>query len=151
MAIDPGVTTGWAVGTITDPEGDGRLELHVERAGYDPWRSFVMMLDDAMQDPTRRFDVVVYETWRLYKSHAMTQVGSDMPSSQCVGCIWMAVERARRAGHKVELLDQPAAYKKIIDARMGGAETYLPASDVDHDRDAVRHLWYYYMRTAGLL
>lgn len=145
IAIDPGVTTGWAVGSVSgDPEA-----LEVEAYGYDPWTEFVIRLDDAMQDHDRRFDVIVFETWRLYKAEAMTQVGSDMPSSQCVGCIWFAYERAKRAGHAVKLLDQPAAIKKVIDARMGGADLYLPKSDVEHDRDALRHLWYWFMRRTG--
>ena len=145
MAIDPGVTTGWAIGNYDA----ATKTLAVEASGYTPWREFAVMIFEAMQDPERRFDHVVYETWRLYKTHAMTQVGSDMPSSQCVGCIWLAVEMANRGGHRCTISDQPAAYKKVIDARMGGPETYLPKSEVDHDRDALRHLWYWAMRKNG--
>lgn len=143
IAIDPGVTTGWAIGEVDAAVGT----LEVLQSGYTPWREFALMLHDAMTDDARRFQVVVYETWLLYRKNAMDLVGSRMESSQCVGCIWMATELARREGHRVTLLDQPAAFKKVIDGRMGGPDAYLPKSDVEHDRDALRHLWYWFMFT----
>lgn len=142
MAIDPGVTTGWAI--VSGRNDGASTVVTVENSGYTPWFEFALMFHDAMRDPERRFDDVVYETWRLYKTEALAQIGSDMPSSQCVGCIRLACELARRDGWRGKIRDQPASIKKVIDARMGGTD-YLPKSPVEHDRDAIRHGYYWFL------
>ena len=137
IAIDPGVDTGWAYGTIEDGAVD------IKRHGWDPWRAFCLRFYDRMQNFDQEgCDVIVMEDWRLTKRGPATLLGSDLPSSQALGAIRLAYDLARRAGHRVQLVTQMPATKNVVDGWMGGTG-YLPSSDVDHNRDAVRHFWYY--------
>lgn len=135
LAIDPGIDTGWAEGRIEDKQ------VHVDRHGWTPWRKFALSLDSKVDDFP--YDVIVYETWKLTKHGAKVLLGSDMQSSQCVGCIWLSGTKAH-----VPIVGQPPAIKATIDKWMGGTG-YLPVSDVDHNRDAIRHLYYYAMKPAN--
>ena len=142
IAIDPGEMTGWARGTIED----GKVEI--ESHGYTPWQEFVIAFADRMEQPPM-FDVVVYESWRLRKSSAMELVGSDLQSSQCIGAIKLSVWRAQQRGFAVRMRNQEPAIKNVIDAMKGGTD-YLPKSDKDHNKDAVRHLWYFAVKEEGV-
>lgn len=143
ISIDPGVSTGWAIGTITD------RQVNIEKHGDSPWRAFCLRLYDRMMNfDEEGFDVLVMEDWRLTKRGAQTLLGSDLPSSQCLGGIRLSYDLARRAGHTVKLVTQMPATKNIVDAWMGGT-AYLPKSDVDHNRDAIRHFWYYALNPAN--
>ena len=132
LALDPGEATGWAWGDL-DENGD----LTVGASGWDPWKSVVMHLAQKQVLASQRtYDTLVYETWRLRGSSAKQLIGSDMQSSQCVGCIklcgWLSGAR---------IVGQEPAIKDVIDAIMGGPAAYLPASPVDHNKDALRHLY----------
>lgn len=137
IAIDPGEQTGYAIGSI-GPEG-----FRVTGYGYDDWRTFVLNYDHVMQggDP---FGIVVYESWRLRAPNAKQMVGSDFPSSQCIGCVKLGAWR-----NKATLVTVEPSYKPVIDAQMGGID-YLPMRDsVEHYRDACRHLCWYAVNKAG--
>lgn len=141
LAIDPGEMTGWARGEITD----GVCEVHAH--GYTPWQDFVIALYHRMaRDP---YDAVVYESWRLRKSSAMDLVGSDLQSSQCIGAIKLSCWLAQQDGKVVQVRNQEPAIKNVIDAMKGGTE-YLPKSDKEHNKDAVRHLWYFAVTEKGV-
>lgn len=134
LAVDPGLDTGWAEGEITDGG------LHVIRHGWTKWKPWARALHDKLtQDEQKPYDVIVYETWKLTSQGAKTLLGSDMQSSQCIGCIWLAWDRSP---HTIKLANQAPAIKNTIDKWMGGTG-YLPSSDVEHNRDALRHLYYY--------
>ena len=135
LAIDPGIDTGWAEGRIEDKQ------VIVDRHGWTPWRKFCSALDDKRADWP--FDLVVYEKWALTKHGATVLLGSDMQSSQCIGCIWLC---ASKVGCPIVV--QPPAIKNTVDKWMGGTG-YLPESDVDHNRDAIRHLYYYALKPAN--
>jgi hypothetical protein len=80
----------------------------------------------------------VYESWRLRAANAMALVGSDLPSSQCVGAIKMAAWHSNTF-----ICTSEPSNKPVIDSFMGGTD-YLPARDqVEHYRDALRHLYWY--------
>lgn len=143
IAIDPGEMTGWARGTIEDGV------VNIEANGYTPWQDFVIAFDERMSEDQPPYDTVVYESWRLRKSSAMELIGSDLQSSQCIGAIKLAVWRAQKDGHVVRMRNQEPAIKNVIDAMKGGTE-YLPKSDKEHGKDAVRHLWYFAVKEEGV-
>lgn len=144
IAFDPGEQTGWARGVLHTETGraDGyEPQLEVESWGYDPWKPTALAFYRTMtgEDP---YDVVIYETWRLRKDKALELAGSDMQSSQFIGCVKLAVWVAQ-AVQPVRILSQGPNIKPIIDAWKGGT-AYLPRDleGKEHARDALRHLWY---------
>jgi hypothetical protein len=153
IAIDPGEMTGWAIGRIQDtliergiPGAEVPVkELVLEQFGYDPWKVFVMNLAN-VQEGEDPFGTIVYESWRLRPQNAKQLVGSDFPSSQCIGAIKLA---GWRSG--AQLVTSEPSNKPVIDRQMGGAEIYLPKRDtVEHYRDAVRHLYWYAVNKEGI-
>jgi hypothetical protein len=142
IAIDPGEMTGWARGVI----GDGVCEVHAH--GYTPWQDFVIALHDRMTGD-EPYDVVVYESWRLRRSSALDLVGSDLQSSQCIGAIKLGCWLAQKNGRVVRVRNQEPAIKNIIDSMKGGTD-YLPKSDKEHNKDAVRHFWFYAVTEEGV-
>lgn len=142
IAIDPGEMTGWARGVIDD----GVCEVNAH--GYTPWQEFVVALHDRMTGDAP-YDVVVYESWRLRRSSALELVGSDLQSSQCIGAIKLSCWLAQKGGRAVRVRNQEPAIKNVIDAMKGGTD-YLPKSDKEHNRDAVRHFWFYAVTEEGV-
>lgn len=138
IAIDPGENTGWAIGAVVDGK------LHVTAFGYDPWKKFCMNYMDVM-DGDNSFDVVVFESWRLRASEMKALLGSDLPSSQCIGVIKYGAWK-----HKKQLVTSEPSNKPVIDGQMGGTD-YLPGRDgAEHHRDAVRHLaWWFVNKYDG--
>lgn len=135
IALDPGDATGWATGRIRD----GKLD--VTASGYGPWKEVGLRLWRAQSSPDP-FSHIVYEAWRLRPGHERTFIGSDFPSVQMVGQLKAA---AWWAPVDVTLHSQEPHIKPVIDKQMThlGAGDYLPQSEVEHDRDALRHLHYY--------
>ena len=155
IAIDPGEMTGWAIGYLAgaplveggdfqpyDPEG--HKFLIVEQYGYDPWKGFVMNFANVMEGENP-FDIVVYESFRIRATAAKALTGSDVPTAQCIGAIKLS---AWRGGAK--LVTSEPSNKPVIDRQMGGTE-YLPRRDqVEHYRDAVRHIHWYAVNKEGI-
>lgn len=114
-----------------------------------PWKLFVVHLDQVQrglvegEDP---FDIIVYESWRMRAANAKGLIGSDFPSVQCIGAIKLS---AWASGAK--LVTSEPSNKPVIDRQMGGADAYLPKRDqVEHYRDAVRHLYWYAVNKEGI-
>lgn len=139
IAFDPGTSTGWATGYVLDGQPV------VTDYGYGPWKDVALRYMKTMRDPEKAIPVVVYESFRLRKNEALKLAGSDFPVCQMIGIIkaeaWMAGS---------QLVTQEPSDKPIIDRMMGGVKAYLPVSDVEHDRDALRHLWYYFVTKGGV-
>lgn len=136
VACDPGESTGWATGNI---DKDARI-LEVTGDGWMPWKEFGLWLwESHAEEP---FDFMIYESWRLRYGVARELNGSDLQPVQCVGQIKAA---AWWASDKPVLVSQEPAIKPIIDKQMkvAGWPDYLPSSEVEHNRDALRHLWYF--------
>jgi hypothetical protein len=147
IAFDPGTTTGWATGVISG----GRLE--VLDYGYAQWKEVALTYDRRQrQDPaldlslvkTPPFDVMVYESFYLRKSSALQLVGSDFPVVKFIGGVLVT---SWATNTKVQV--QHPSDKPTIDQVMGGAAAYLPRSEVEHDRDALRHLHFYAYTKGG--
>ena len=134
ISFDPGEQTGVAVGVIED----GRVV--VEHHGWDRWVDAAYRYKRGADD----FDHCVYESWLLTKRGAKNLLGSDMPWSQFIGMMKMI-----SWDHGTDLTRQEPADKYWLDAVMGGTD-YLPKSEVEHNRDALRHLFIYAIRNHGV-
>ena len=124
IAFDPGEQTGVAIGTI-----DANV-LEVEHFGWDRWMDAAYRFKRGAEG----FDHCVYESWKLTARGAKNLKGSDMPWSQFIGMMKMVCH-----DNDITLSVQEPAEKYVIDARMGDLD-YLPKGEVEHHRDALRHL-----------
>ena len=137
LAIDPGIETGYAVGRI-----NGKGKLDVLKHGWMPWKEFVVSLHNSTVD----YDTFVYESWRLRAKEARSLIGSDLQSSQCIGAIKLVAWTRGIRLVTQEPSDKPTANKWIAAAGID-----LPRSEVDHNRDALRHLYYYAFKNGGTI
>ncbi len=136
IALDPGHQTGWARGVIRD-----NVLTDVVH-GWSPWKDLSLALHKTMTGESP-YDIVIYETWLLRASSAKELLGSDMQSSQGIGCIRMCCWLAQLNGHHVQIETQSPAQKKVADALLAKHGVTLPRSEVEHNRDALRHLYLY--------
>lgn len=122
--------------------------LVVTGSGYDPWKDFGLTLWQAQNGETP-YDFIIYEAWRLRGQNAKALTGSDLQPVQCVGQIKAAAWWVRTPA---QLVSQEPAIKPVIDKQMAalGAPSYLPRSQVEHDRDALRHLWHFAVNRYGV-
>ena len=134
LAIDPGHETGWARGMILNDR------LTVTGHGWTPWKEFVMALYNTKEE----YDTIVYESWRLRAAEARSLIGSDLQSSQAIGAIKLV---AWTRG--IKLVTQEPSDKSTANRWIAAAGITLPKSDVEHNRDALRHLYYYYFNQIG--
>lgn len=147
IAFDPGTSTGWATGYILDGQPV------VTASGYGPWKDVALRYTKTMRNPTTCIPVVVYESFRLRKNEALKLAGSDFPVVQMIGII---KNEAWNAPKMVTLVTQEPSDKPTIDQMMGGTKNYLPppasenGKSVEHERDALRHLWYYFVTQGGV-
>lgn len=135
IALDPGDTTGFAYGVLTD-DGQFRLEL----AGEREWLQMCEWLHENLE--RRYLDEVVIESWRLRPGRAPALSGGRLIPVQCIGAIRLAC-----ALNKTPLHVQEPAIKQVVD-RMMGDTAYLPKGS-NHAKDATRHLFYHYLTTKG--
>lgn len=136
IAIDPGERVGWATG-IVHPGDDPRLEI--TNQGVHALKDFALKLGESIN----KYDVVVYETWRLYPGFQKQMTGNDMQPSQLIGMIryltWIT--------SGVKLVSQGAQIKNTAMKTMPQEiKDRMEHSTEQHDKDALMHLWYYYFR-----
>lgn len=145
LAIDPGERVGWANGLIhphhfqadqSGREHDLGAGLQVEGQGVHDLKTFALKMFESFAN----YDVVIYETWRLYPGHAKAMVGNDMQPSQLVGMIRLA----SWLNPKVKLVSQGATIKKTATKTMPAyIKDRFALSTEQHDQDALMHLWFY--------
>lgn len=137
LAIDPGERVGWATGLIhPDPPGEPP-RLKVTNQGVHALKDFALKLYESYA----KYDVVIYETWRLYPGMGKALVGNDMQPAQLVGmirlCGWL--------NPKVKLVSQGASIKKTALRTMPAEiKDRFERSSEQHDQDALMHLWFYF-------
>lgn len=112
-------------------------EFEVTAQGVSTLKDFAL----ALHANFANYDVVVYETWRLYPEMGKRMVGNDMQPSQLVGmirlCAWL--------NPKVKLVSQGANIKKTAMKTMPDwIKARMELSTEQHDQDALMHLWHYY-------
>lgn len=136
LAIDPGEKVGWARGLLA-------TDLSLEDHGIADLKPFAMKLGEAITN----YDVIVYETWRLYAGFAKKMVGNDMQTSQLIGII----RYLAWANPGIKLVGQAATIKKTANKTAQGDFLALIESepgkhDDAHDIDAIRHLWHWHWK-----
>ena len=136
MAVDPGIDTGVARGLRN---GDGTLEVQFH--GWMPWKQFLLALYNSVLD----YDTLVYESWRLRAKEARSLIGSDLQSSQCIGGIKLIAWT-----RNIKLVTQEPSDKPTANRWIEAHGIVLPDSPVEHNRDALRHLYYYHYKNGGI-
>lgn len=140
-AFDPGERTGYVVVLVEasfDPTtGDG---FTIEQQGVLTVRQVGHQLRSILED----VDLVAYETWRLYASHANEMIGNDMQPSQVVGMIryeaWRQQKKVVSNGADIK----GVAYKTMPQ----WLRDHMDRSSEQHDKDAIMHGWYVAWRKA---
>jgi hypothetical protein len=142
LAIDPGEKVGWAWGEILDERF-----LQVRSHGIQHLKPFALELATP-EAPLfiERFDVVIYERWRLQARYAQQLTGNDMQTSQLIGMIRLLAWQ-----HSVKLVAQdPKDYKQgwvVAPPTVRAILDTLPkAHDESHDGPALGHLAHYWFK-----
>jgi len=138
-AFDPGERTGWGLAERADnfdaKTGEG---LTILEQGV--WT--VREVGHGLQALLQRAGVAVYETWRLYESHALVMIGNDMQPSQVVGMIryeaWKQGLKIRNNGADIKAQARKTMPEWLV--------KHMAKSSEQHDQDAIMHLWYYVWR-----
>lgn len=138
LAIDPGERVGWARGTVQADPDDG-ISLRIDGQGVHELKDFAIKLYESITN----YDVVIYETWRLYPGMAKKMIGNDMQPSQLVGMIrllaWVHPD--------VKLVSLGATVKNTaIKTQPDWLRDRVAKSTEEHDKDALHLLWYYYWK-----
>lgn len=158
MGIDPGETTGWAIGTI-EPRteiamfgqinGDeliaGGLDVDYPQEKYASYRAICLAL---MQIVTNeQVDVCVIEDFTLRQLTTTKAEGISPVRIGAMLCVWlyeiMPTEREIRVSWQT-----PAQAKTVVtDKRMKDLDLWVPG--LPHANDAIRHVDLYRRRLAG--
>ena len=127
-AFDPGVTTGYAEGIYT---GDGTFDLLI---------STEIKWDDRFQAVVGivpNLDIIIYERFALYASHAKEMINNDFPSVQFIGALQLAAHLSQKLDR---LVVQPAHERKNVAV----LEHHMKkVRGSQHRIDAYQHLRYY--------
>jgi len=131
LAIDPGQTTGYAIGEL------GKTFVVLKTGTVASWSGLDSLIDK--EKPV----LVLYEEFRLFWGKRTALVGNDMLTSQVVGVIRYVCQL-----RKITVLGrQPSVRNLPIIPRDDWMKSFLKSLRTDHERDAVRHL-YAYWRTS---
>ena len=132
VAFDPGERTGWAVARF-DPDDLDSFEI------LDQGVWTVVECMDGLGQLLERADVVVYETWRLYETHALAMIGNDMQPSQVVGMIRYEARQqdktTRSQGANIKSMALSTTPPWVV--------KHMALSSEKHDQDAILHAWHY--------
>ena len=127
LCFDPGHTTGWALFIGGQFAEAGQIDTHtIEIATPNILNLFVGY------DPS----IVIYEDYRVYKWRQKHHVGSELMTTQVIGCIKTV---AQIQFPIPDIITQPAhvAKKFCLDSRLKEWGFYQIAEK--HANDAVRH------------
>lgn len=137
FAADPGERTGVVlvrVGLDFDPKAADPGNFAI--CDQDVWT--VRQVASFLPSWIKAADLVAYETWRLYKTHAMLMIGNDMQPSQVVGMIryeaWQQGKKIVSNGARVKV----PAFATMPD----WLREHMKKSSEQHDQDAIMHAWY---------
>jgi hypothetical protein len=143
LALDPGERVGWATATVDGPHH----ELVIEDHGIARLRDMAMAVYRAVVTEDK-YDVVIYETWRLRANKARQFAGNDFPSVQFIGMVRLACWLNPR----VKLASQGPSIKSTADKVIPNQypdvarriDNAPAAHDESHDTDALRHIAFYH-------
>jgi hypothetical protein len=148
LALDPGQTTGAAIGRVTVQDNllaDIELVLSTEVE----WGRRFDGLEYLMNFIP--YNVVVVEDFRLYKTKATAQINSRFPSSQLIGVIeYLAWERNYPVVFQLAAVRNRVKVPTEVMANLGGqTRGGKPANQ--HRYDSYQHLRYYSATMAAKL
>ncbi len=128
LALDPGESTGW-VAYSDNQIGGGTIKL--DRVGV--WSLLT----------SEEWDIMIFETFSLYASHARTLIGSTFYTCELIGIIKLVASLRPRTN----IREQGAHVKKYSGASTRDEEwrvikTHSPGT-TGHTFDAYQHLMYY--------
>ena len=87
ISFDPGHTTGVCLASVNYL--DGRVAaLSVMESASIPWDGRFQAIKHYLR--RYRYDYCIVENFRLYRTHAKSQINSEFPSSQVIGAIGYA-------------------------------------------------------------
>lgn len=151
LALDPGERVGWAVGEVDEdeftvlPNTDNLAvpALKVVNHGISELKPMALAAYRSVKDDDK-YDVVIYETFKLSGAKARFLVGSEFPTVQFIGMVRLACWLNPR----VKVVSQSPAMKstadKVIPAFYADINQRIAdapkAHDESHDTDALRHL-----------
>ena len=133
LSIDPGNITGYAIWNCNI---NGQYEL-LECEEADQEKIYLVM-------ERERFDIIIYEAFRLYANKAKAQIGSDFLPSQIIGVINYIGQLKNSL-----MVEQMASTKAFwTNDRLKKMDLYVTS---DHRRDSIRHFlhWYYLVAKYG--
>jgi hypothetical protein len=137
VAFDPGERTGFClvhVNRAFDPRDPTPETFWITDQGVLALRELAARLPQLV----RAANLVAYETWRLYKTHALALIGNDMQPSQAVGMIryeaWRQATPLSSNGANVKV---PACQ-----TMPGWLQQHMAGSSEQHDQDAIMHAWF---------
>lgn len=137
FAADPGESTGVVLVRI-DPDFNPRAAVPETFTIQDQDVWSVRQVGIFLDSWVKAANPIVYESWRLYKTHALAMIGNDMQPSQVVGMIRYVAWQ-----HKKRLVSRGARIKKASVASMPDWLTeHMAKSTQQHDQDAIMHAWY---------
>lgn len=138
LAVDPGEKCGWARAEV-----DSQGNWHNMRHGISPWREFAIRWYRTQLTEDEPYEVLIYERFALYRSHALQLVGSDMQTAQCIGALrlvgWLSGTRLVSQGATIKASATRSAPRWLTDY----IATFPRTHDEAHDADALLHLWHW--------
>ncbi len=130
LALDPGESTGWvSYNTETGIWEGGTIKL--DRPGV--W---------ALLNSVRRWDVIIFETFQLYASHARTLIGNKFYTCEIIGIINLYGDLRL----DTKCIEQGASIKKFSPAKTSDyvwQEFKGQGKVTNHTFDAYQHMCYY--------
>lgn len=140
VALDPGVTTGYAAGIIEN----GKLGVI---SGQDRWNELQLYLQLQMSKP----DIIVYERFEYRSQKAYNVDNADLFPRNLIGVINLYAQQ-REGQNSIEVYTQMPAQvlgKKahFSDERLKASRVYKVANP--HANDAMRHLLYWWQFGSG--
>ena len=132
LAIDPGVTTGWALLNKGDLKSWDQINpLGRNKPALEPVVQLIHNYAPLMP-------VVVIEKFLLYAHRRKQQTGSTFPAVEVIGATRLTTQQLQ-----LVLVEQSASQAKglVTDQKLRAMEMWLPG--LPHVRDAVRHALYY--------
>lgn len=136
-AFDPGERTGVVlvhVGDLFDPRDADPQTFWIVDQDVLSIRDLARRLPQIVRAST----IVAYETWRLYKTHALALIGNDMQPSQAVGMIrYEAWRQKKRLSSNGALVKEPS-----FTTMPAWLVEHMHKSSEQHDQDAIMHAWF---------
>lgn len=137
FAADPGESTGVVlvqVASTFDPRDAKPHTFGI--VDQDVWS--VRQVAAFLKPWIMQADLVAYEEWRLYKTHALHMIGNDMQPSQVVGMIrYVAWECRRKIVSNGARIKVPA-----VETMPEWLREHMAKSSQQHDQDAIMHAWF---------